>query len=126
MPGVVGVFTAFFPFSNLDKTSFRYEGYDLAPALTRLSASVYGQWQDRDFTNVIAVDAAPPFFPGLFQRSETITKTNTVGYDLQTTWSLGSENTLTAGSSYFRDRDRDTRTIFHRDPDFSTFPPFAS
>jgi outer membrane cobalamin receptor len=63
VPAVVGVFTAFFPFSNRDKVSTRYEGQNLTPSLARLSGSVYYQGQDRDFSNIVDVPAAPPFFP---------------------------------------------------------------
>ncbi|MCI0490120.1 MAG: TonB-dependent receptor [Blastocatellia bacterium] len=123
VPGVVGVFTAFFPFSNRDKVNARYEGYNLTPYFTRLSANVYYQQQDRNFSNTLTVPAAPPFFPGTFQFSETVTKTETVGFDLQSNWVLDRKNILTAGASYFRDRNRDSRIIDSLLPDFSTFPP---
>lgn len=123
VPGVVGVFTAFFPFSNRDKVSGRYDGYDITDSLKRISASVYGQWQKRNFTNDLVVPPAPPFFPGVFQHSETITDTTSAGYDFQTTWALGGDNVLTAGTSFFRDRNQDERLIVSRDPDFSVFPP---
>lgn len=123
VPATVGVFTAFFPFSNRDKVSLRYDGQNLSSVLARLSASVYYQKQDRNFSNVINVPAAPPFFPGTFQSSETITKIGTVGFDTQSNWVLSHDNVLTVGASYFRDRDRDSRFIESLTPDFSTFPP---
>ncbi len=123
VPGVVGVFTAFFPFSNRDKVSGRYEGYDLTARLTRLAASVYYQSQERNFSNVLSVPAVPPAFPGQFQFSETNTDTDTAGFDLQTNFSLSDHQVLIAGTSYFRDRNRDARFIERLSPDFSTFPP---
>jgi len=123
VPGVVGVFTAYFPYSNRDKVSARYEGQNLTASLARLSASVYYQTQDRNFSNVLNVPAQLPFFPGMFQFSETITKIDTVGFDAQSNWALTRENVLTAGASYFRDRNRDSRFIQLLSPNFSTFPP---
>lgn len=123
VPGTGGSFTAYFPHSNRDKLSLRYEGLNLTSHLTRASVSAYGQWQDRSFANVLSVPAAPPFFPGLFQASETDTDTSTFGFDAQTNWLLGRSNVLTTGLSYFRDRNRDSRLIKKLAPDFSTFPP---
>ncbi|MGA9770814.1 MAG: TonB-dependent receptor [Blastocatellia bacterium] len=123
VPATVGVFTAFFPFSNRDKVSLRYDGQNLSSNLARLSANVYYQKQDRNFSNILDVPAAPPFFPGIHQFSETITKIGTAGFDAQSNWALRRNNVLTAGLSYFRDRDRDSRFIELFSPDFSTFPP---
>ena len=75
-PTLVGVFNAFFPYSDRDKISARYEAQTLNKYLARISASAYYQLQDRNFTNILDVPAAPPFFPGEFQFSETRTKTN--------------------------------------------------
>ncbi len=123
VPGVVGVFTAFFPFSNRDKVSARYEGQNILPNLSRLSFSTFYQKQDRDFSNVLSVPAAPPFFPGTFQFSETNTRTTTYGFDAQSNWTLGLHNVLTAGASYTRDRNRDARFIERLSPNFAVFPP---
>jgi len=123
VPATVGVFTAFFPFSNRDKVSARYDGYNFTSYLTRLSASVYYQSQERNFSNILDVPAAPPFFPGQFQFSETVTDTDSAGFDLQSNWALGARNVLTAGASYFRDHNTDERFIERLSPDFSTFPP---
>lgn len=123
VPGLVGVFTAFFPYSNRDKLSARYEGQNLAQNLARLSLSAYYQKQDRNFSNVLNVPAAPPFFPGTFQFSETLTKVATIGLDAQSNWTLGQHNVLTAGASYARDRNRDSRFILRLTPNFSTIPP---
>ncbi|HQZ83252.1 MAG TPA: TonB-dependent receptor, partial [Pyrinomonadaceae bacterium] len=69
------------------------------------------QKQDRNFTNVLTVPPMMPYFPGMYRFSETITDTRTSGADLQTDWKIGSRNILTAGASFFRDSNRDTRTI---------------
>ncbi|HWP43380.1 MAG TPA: TonB-dependent receptor, partial [Blastocatellia bacterium] len=123
VPAVVGVFTAFFPFSNRDKVSARYEGYNFGSRLARVSASVFHQSQDRNFSNEVNVPASPPAFPGSFQFSETVTETKTTGFDAQTNWTFNPDNVLTAGASYFRDRNHDSRFIERLSPDFSVFPP---
>lgn len=120
---VSGVFTAFFPFSNRDKVSGRYEASNLSNRLTRLSVNIYYQNQERNFSNITNVPAAPPFFPGTFQFSETVTDTSTIGFDLQSNWVLSKNNILTLGASYFRDRNRDRRFIERLLPNFSTSPP---
>lgn len=110
-PSLVGTFNAFFPFSNRDKFSGRYDVASLTENLTRLSISAFYQRQERDFSNILRVPPVPPFFPGLYQVSETITDTKTAGFDLQSDWSLGSRNTLTAGVSFFRDKNNDRRQV---------------
>ncbi|MBK7393978.1 MAG: TonB-dependent receptor [Chloracidobacterium sp.] len=109
--GLVNVFNGFFPFSNRDKFSGRYDVAALTKNLQRLSASGFYQTQDRDFTNILTVAPAPPFFPGIYQISQTITNTKTSGFDLQTDWTLGGRNSLTAGASFFRDTNKDDRQI---------------
>ncbi len=121
--GVSGVFTAFFPFSNRDKVSGRYEIRNLSNKLTHLLANVYYQNQERNFSNITNVPASPPFFPGTFQFSQTVTDTSTIGFDLQSNWALSKNNILTVGTSYFRDRNRDQRFIERLLPNFSTSPP---
>lgn len=123
VPTLVGVFNAFFPFSDRDKFSGRYETRDVNKYLARISASFHYQQQKRNFTNILNVPAAPPFFPGLYQFSRTVTDTDSYGFDLQSNWLLGSKNFLTAGFSFFRDRNRDDRFIERLDPDFRVFPP---
>lgn len=122
VPAVAGVFTAYFPYSNRDKVSLRYEAQNLLPALARLSASAYYQKQDRNFSNLLEVPPAPGF-PGQRTFSETTTETRTFGYDLQTNFVLGTRNVLTVGTSYFRDRNRDERFIERFSPNFRTNPP---
>ena len=122
-PTLVGVFNAFFPFSNRDKFSARYDTVNLTGQLSRLSVSGYFQRQNRNFTNILSVPAAPPFFPGQYQFSETVTDTNTTGFDVQTDWVFGSRNNLTAGVSFFRDTNSDLRYILRRNPNFATNPP---
>lgn len=123
VPTLVGVFNAFFPFSERDKFNARFETRNLSKNLARLSGSFYYQKQNRNFTNILDVPAAPPFFPGLYQFSETVTDTNSVGFDLQSNWILGSKNFLTTGFSFFRDENKDKRFVETFSPDFSVFPP---
>ncbi|MGC2238653.1 MAG: TonB-dependent receptor [Pyrinomonadaceae bacterium] len=122
-PTLVGVFNAFFPFSNRDKFSTRYEGTNFNKYLARVSASFYYQRQNRNFTNILNVPAAPPFFPGQYQSSETVTDTKTAGFDVQSNWLLSTKNLLTAGFSFFRDTNNDERFIRRRTPNFAVFPP---
>lgn len=109
--GLVDVFNGFFPFSNRDKFSGRYYVAALTKNLQRLSVSGFYQTQDRNFTNILTVSPVPPFFPGIYQISETITNTKTSGFDLQTDWTFGGRNSLTAGASFFRDTNKDRRQI---------------
>lgn len=122
-PTLVGVFNAFFPFSNREKFSTRYEGTDFNKYLARFSVSGYYQKQNRNFTNILNVPAVLPFFPGQFQFSETVTKTNTFGFDAQSNWLLGERNFLTTGVSFFRDSNDDERFIERLTPNFAVFPP---
>jgi hemoglobin/transferrin/lactoferrin receptor protein len=108
---LVGTFNAFFPFSNRDKFSGRYDTVNLTKNLLRLSVNGYFQKQQRNFTNIVTVPPAPPFFPGVYQFSETVTDTGTSGFDLQTDWAFGKRNNLTAGISFFRDTNNDNRLI---------------
>ncbi len=123
VPTLVGVFNAYFPYSDRDKFSAGYEGINFNDYLARVSANFYYQKQKRNFTNDLNVPAAPPFFPGLSQFSETVTDTNSVGLDLQSNWILGRKNFLTAGLSYFRDENKDERFIDALSPDFRQNPP---
>jgi outer membrane receptor protein involved in Fe transport len=109
--GLVGTFNGFFPFSNRDKVNVRFDKASINKYLVRLSASAFYQTQYRNFTNILTVPPVPPFFPGLYQFSETITDTKTTGLDFQTNWRLGERNNLTAGASFFRDNNKDRRTI---------------
>jgi hemoglobin/transferrin/lactoferrin receptor protein len=108
-PGLVGVFNGFFPFSNRDKVSARYDSAGLTENLQRLAISGFYQTQYRNFTNILTVSPAPPFFPGLYQFSETVTDTKSIGFDAQSDWQIGSRNYLTAGASFFRDENSDRR-----------------
>ncbi|HQU92685.1 MAG TPA: TonB-dependent receptor [Pyrinomonadaceae bacterium] len=107
--GLVGTFNGFFPFSNRDKVSVRYDSVAVADFLPRVSINAFYQTQYRNFTNILTVPPVLPFFPGLYQFSETVTDTKTTGFDLQTDWKLGSRNYLTAGASFFRDENTDHR-----------------
>jgi hemoglobin/transferrin/lactoferrin receptor protein len=108
---LVGTFNAFFPFSDRDKFSGRYDAAALTKNLQRISISGFYQMQKRDFTNILTVSPVLPFFPGIYQISETVTDTKTSGFDLQTDWTLGRRNSLTAGVSYFRDNNKDHRQV---------------
>lgn len=101
-------FNAYFPNSDRDKFSGRYEARNLNQYLAKVSASFYYQNQNRTFTNETVV---LPFVNSL---SETITDTNSFGFDLQSNWILGSKNFLTAGVSYFRDENEDFRLSLNR------------
>ena len=108
---LVGVFNGFFPFNDRDKLSGRYDSGPLTANLQRLSISGFYQEQKRNFTNILTVSPAPPFFPGLYQVSETVTDTETTGFDVQTDWKFGSRNMLTAGTSFFNDVNADRRRV---------------
>lgn len=98
-------FAAFFPYSNRDKFNGRFETRNINQYLASVSGTFYYQDQKRNFTNI-----TPPFLPffnGSF--SETITDTNSAGFDVQSNWVLGSRNFLTSGVSFFRDENQDTR-----------------
>lgn len=116
---LTGVFNAFFPFNNRDKFNVRY---DVAPSteyLQRVSAKAFYQTQYRNFTNILTVPPAPPFFPGLYQFSETVTDTKTTGFDLQTDWLFGRHN-IVAGASWFQDENTDRRLVVSASTPFST------
>lgn len=110
-PGLIGTFNGFFPFSNRDKVNLRFDSAGITNNFERLSVSGYYQTQYRNFTNILTVPPAPPFFPGLYQFSETVTDTKSAGYDVQTDWRFGKKNFLTAGTSFFRDENKDRRLI---------------
>ncbi len=117
--GLTGVFNAFFPFNNRDKFNVRYDVAGLTENLQRVSAKAFYQTQYRNFTNILTIGAVPPFFPGLYQYSETVTDTNTAGFDLQSDWIFGSHN-IVAGASWFRDQNTDRRLIIRSTTSFST------
>lgn len=102
-------FNAFFPFSDRDKFNARFETRNVTDYLAKVSASFYVQRQKRNFSNILFIPPAPPFFPGINNFSETITDTKSVGFDVQSNWLLGSRNFLTAGISFFRDENEDFR-----------------
>lgn len=111
VPTLVGFFNASFPFSDRDKFSARYEARNLSGSLAKIVGSFFIQKQDRNFTNILDIPPFPPFFPGIYQVSETVTETATVGFDVQTNWKLGNDNLLTAGFSGFRDENEDQRRV---------------
>ncbi|MEP7075600.1 MAG: TonB-dependent receptor [Acidobacteriota bacterium] len=105
-------FNGFFPFSNRDKVSGRWDSAAITKNLQRLSVSAFYQTQNRNFTNILTVDPLPQFFfPGIYQTSETVTDTKTTGLDVQSDWVLGTRNNLTGGFSFFRDKNNDRRVV---------------
>ncbi|MEZ5347119.1 MAG: TonB-dependent receptor [Pyrinomonadaceae bacterium] len=122
-PTLVGVFNGYFPYSDRDKFSGRYEIRNINKYLANVSASAYYQKQERNFSNILDVPAAPPFFPGEYQFSETITDTKSTGFDIQSNWILGTKNFLTAGVSLFRDDNSDTRYLEIFTGNYMVFPP---
>lgn len=124
--GLVGTFSGFFPFSNRDKVSGRYDTVALSKYLQRISVSAFYQTQFRNFTNILTVPPAPPFFPGLYQISETVTDTKTSGFDLQSDWILGSRNNLVTGVSFFRDTNTDRRLVTTASTPSSTNQTFSN
>lgn len=102
-------FNAFFPYSDRDKFNARFETRNITDYLAKVSASFYVQRQNRNFTNILFIPPAPPFFSGINNFSETITDTKSVGFDVQSNWILESRNFLTAGASFFRDENEDFR-----------------
>ncbi|MEO6654865.1 MAG: TonB-dependent receptor, partial [Pyrinomonadaceae bacterium] len=117
---------AFFPFTNRDKASGRYDVAALTKNLQHLSISGFYQTQYRNFTNILTVPPAPPFFPGIYQISETVTDTKTSGFDVQTDWTFGSRNSLTAGTSFFRDTNADRRLVITSSTPASTNRSFGN
>ncbi|PYT00992.1 MAG: hypothetical protein DMF63_04830 [Acidobacteria bacterium] len=110
LPELVGVFNAFFPFNNRDKFSVRYDVAALTENLQRISVKAFYQTQYRSFTNILTVPAVQPFFPGLYQLSDTVTDTKTAGLDLQSDWIFG-RHSVVAGASWFRDTNSDRRLV---------------
>lgn len=138
VPTLVGTFNAFFPNSDRDKFNARYETRNINKYLAKVSGSFYFQNQNRNFSNILFVPPFLPFFPGINDFSETITDTNSIGFDVQSNWLLGSKNFLTAGASFFRDKNKDSRLVEERlpvvsqdrttsvpDADFGSFAIFA-
>jgi hemoglobin/transferrin/lactoferrin receptor protein len=109
-PGLTGVFNAFFPFNNRDKFNVRYDVAALTDNLQRITAKAFYQTQHRNFTNILTVPPVLPFFPGLYQFSETVTDTKTTGFDLQSDWLFGRHNVV-AGVSWFKDDNTDRRLV---------------
>jgi TonB-dependent heme/hemoglobin receptor len=118
VPGLVGVFNAFFPFNNRDKFNVRYDIAALTDNLQRISAKAFYQTQHRSFTNIVTVPPFLPFFPGVYQISETVNDTKTTGFDLQSDWLFGSHN-IVAGASWFRDENSDRRLVVSSSTSYS-------
>lgn len=108
--GLAGTFNAFFPFNNRDKFNVRYDVAALTDNLQRISVKAFYQTQYRNFTNILTVGPVPPFFPGLYQFSETVTDTKTTGFDVQSDWLFGRHNVI-AGVSFFNDDNTDRRLV---------------
>ncbi len=108
--GLTGVFNGFFPCSNRDRFNVRYDVGGITENLQRITAKAFYQTQYRNFTNILTVPRVPPFFPGLYQFSETVTDTKTAGFDVQSDWLFGRHNVI-AGASFFNDDNTDRRLI---------------
>jgi len=117
--GQVGVFNAFFPFNNRDKFNVGYDIAAITDHLQRISAKAFYQTQYRNFTNIVTVGPVPPYFPGVYQFSETVTDTKTAGFDVQTDWVFGKHNVI-AGTSFFRDDNSDHRLQVSASTPYST------
>lgn len=96
------VFQASFPFSKLQKFSGGYNGAFQSAAFSALQARFYRQAQNRDFFNRLQAG------PSVIQ-SDTVTDVETVGFDVQATSLPWSRHVLTYGSTFYRDRNRDSR-----------------
>ncbi len=118
-PTLANEFNAYFPFSNRDKFSGRFDSVNITEYLQRVSVSGFYQKQNRNFTNVVTVPPPLCFCPGVYQFSETVTNTKTAGFDLQTDWKLGGRNQLVAGTSFFRDENTDQRLLITSTTSFS-------
>lgn len=101
-------FNAWFPFSNRDKFNGRFETRNVNKYLAKVAGTFYWQNQYRNFTNQTV------FLPFVNSISETTTDTTSYGFDVQSNWILGSRNFLTAGFSYFRDKNEDFRLTTNR------------
>lgn len=124
-------FSAYFPYSDRDKFNGRYETRNITDYLAKVSVSAYYQKQKRNFSNLTE------FLPFFSSFSETITDTTSYGFDAQSNWILGSKNFLTAGVSFFRDENTDSRLTLNRisgasnrtnsvpNADFGSFAGFA-
>jgi TonB-dependent heme/hemoglobin receptor len=123
-------FNAWFPFSNRDKFSGRYETRNVNKYLAKVAGTFYWQNQYRAFNNQTI------FLPFVNSLSETTTDTTSYGFDVQTNWIFGSRNFATAGISFFRDKNEDFRLTTNRisgvqnrtksvpDADFGSFAGF--
>lgn len=101
-------FLSYFPYSDRDKFNGRYETRNLTNYLAKVSVSAYWQRQKRNFSNLTEI------LPFVSSFSETITDTKSVGFDAQSNWLIGSKNFLTAGISFFRDDNQDSRLALNR------------
>jgi hemoglobin/transferrin/lactoferrin receptor protein len=122
---LTGVFNGFFPFNNRDKFNVRYDIAAITKNLQRVSAKAFYQTQYRNFTNILTIGPVPPFFPGFYQFSETLTDTKTSGFDLQTDWLFGRHNVV-AGTSWFKDDNSDRRLIISASTPWSTNRTFRN
>ncbi|WP_145108865.1 TonB-dependent receptor [Cereibacter sediminicola] len=89
------------PHRDLRKVSTFYEGTDLTPWLTRLSADLYRQTIDRTFTNDVSV-AAGPMQIRVLSNSEDAQET--AGLNLRAEMSFSPNTRTVAGLEYEDDR----------------------
>ncbi|MGH9858480.1 MAG: TonB-dependent receptor [Candidatus Acidiferrales bacterium] len=96
------VFLATFPFSKLQKFSGGYNGAFQSAAVSAVQARFYRQAQSRDFFNRLQAG------PSVIQ-SDTVTDVETLGFDLQATSLPWGRHVFTYGSTFYHDRNRDSR-----------------
>lgn len=106
------------PFSDIDKVSGTWERRHVGSPLASLKVSGYWQRQDRLlFNDGIPVQfpvPSPEFFPISVLRleidSSTRQQVESLGVDVQARLLLGTNDLLTAGVTWYRDRSEDERT----------------
>jgi outer membrane receptor protein involved in Fe transport len=108
------------PRNDLDKASVRYESSALTSWLTRLSVGGFWQHQNRTLKNEFFVLSLTEPRPGdppyaTLTRVDVLSHTGqnvkSAGYDLQANVLLTPKNLLTAGTSLFRDHNKDFRFV---------------
>lgn len=80
-PAGVDAFSIKLPHRDLRKTSLFYEGSELAPWLTKLSANAHRQTIDRDFSNDVRVTVLPVLSTHV--QSDSLDEQTTSGFDIR-------------------------------------------
>ncbi len=104
------------PYSDFDRVAARYEARALTPWFSNLKVSAYYQDQRRLLRNEFPVQfpvPSPAFFPiNVYQlqiTADTEQRVRTPGVDVQGTFLASSTHVVTAGTTVYSDRSRDTR-----------------